>query len=61
MSTGHDLMSRPDLLAAAKADFLRSKGDTQFASALAVDKKPEILPAFMHKAPGDDTLTPPGE
>ena len=55
---GHDLMTQPDLLAAAKADFLKRKGDTKFVSALAADKKPEILPAFMHKAPGDDTLTP---
>jgi hypothetical protein len=47
------------LLAAAKADFLARKGDTKFASALAPDKKPEILPAYMHKAPGDDTITPP--
>ena len=55
---GHDLMTQPDLLAAAKADFLRRKGDTKFVSALPADKKPEILPAYMHKAPGDDTLTP---
>jgi aminobenzoyl-glutamate utilization protein B len=55
---GYDLMTQPDLLAAAKADFLKRKGDTKFASALAADKKPEILPAFMHKTTGDDTLTP---
>jgi hypothetical protein len=52
-------MTQPDLLAAAKADFLKRKGDTQFASALAADKKPEILPDFIHKTTGDDTLTPP--
>lgn len=57
---GHDLMTQPDMLAAAKADFLARRGDTTFASALAADKMPEILPAYMHKAPGDDTLTPPG-
>jgi aminobenzoyl-glutamate utilization protein B len=57
--TGHDLMTQPALLAAAKADFLKRKGETTYVSALAADKKPEILPAFMHKAPGDDTLTPP--
>jgi aminobenzoyl-glutamate utilization protein B len=56
---GHDLMTQPDLLAAAKADFLKRKGDTVFAPALSPDKKPEILPAFMHKTAGDDTLTPP--
>jgi len=56
---GHDLMTQPDLLASARADFLRRKGDTQFASALSVDKKPEILPEFIHKVVGDDTLTPP--
>jgi aminobenzoyl-glutamate utilization protein B len=55
---GHDLMTQPVLLAAAKADFLRRRGDTVFASALAPDKQPEILPEYMHKAPGDDTLTP---
>jgi aminobenzoyl-glutamate utilization protein B len=55
---GHDLMTQPELLAAAKADFLKRKGDTKFVSALPADKKPEILPAYMHKAPGDDTLTP---
>jgi aminobenzoyl-glutamate utilization protein B len=57
-AAGHDLMTQPDLLAAAKADFLARKGDTVFASALAPDKQPEILPAFLHKAQGDDTLTP---
>ena len=57
---GHDLMTQPDLMAAAKADFLARRGDTVFASALAPDKQPEILPAFLHKAPGDDTLTPGG-
>ena len=56
---GYDLMTQPDLLAAAKADFARRKGDTAFASALAPDKKPEILPAYMHKTAGDDTATPP--
>jgi aminobenzoyl-glutamate utilization protein B len=56
---GHDLMTQPDLLARAKADFIQSRGDTVFASALAADKQPEILPAFLHKGAGDDTLTPP--
>jgi aminobenzoyl-glutamate utilization protein B len=55
---GYDLMTQPDLLAAARSDFLARKGDTTFVSALAADKQPEILPAFMHKAPGDDTMTP---
>ncbi|MEI6100059.1 MAG: amidohydrolase, partial [Alphaproteobacteria bacterium] len=41
---GHDLMTQPDLLAAAKADFVTRKGDTKFVSALSMDKKPEILP-----------------
>lgn len=56
--TGHDLMTQPDLLAAAKANFQKRRGDTVFASALAADKMPEILPSFMHKAPGDDTAVP---
>lgn len=55
---GHDLITQPDLLAAAKADFLKRKGGTIYSSALAPDKVPEILPAYMHKAPGDDTMTP---
>jgi hypothetical protein len=29
-----------------------------YVSPLSADKKPEILPAYMHKEPGDDTLTP---
>ncbi|MCX7287583.1 MAG: amidohydrolase [Rhodobacterales bacterium] len=56
---GHDLMTQPDLRSAAKADFIAAKGDTVFVSALAADKMPEILPAFMHKGVGDDTMTPP--
>lgn len=56
---GFDLMTQPDLLAAARADFARRRGDTVFASALAPDKQPEILPAYMHKTGGDDTATPP--
>ncbi len=56
---GHDLMTQPALLAQAKADFLKRRGDTVFASALAPDKQPEILPDFMHKTAGDDTATPP--
>jgi len=30
-----------------------------FVSALDPDKKPEIMPAFLHKTAGDDTATPP--
>ncbi len=56
---GHDLLTNPEMLAAAKADFIKRKGDTPYVSPLAADKKPEILPAFMHKVAGDDTLTPP--
>ena len=55
---GHDLMTKPAMLAAAKADFLKRKGDTAYVSPLSADKKPDILPAFMHKAAGDDTATP---
>lgn len=56
---GHDLMTNPELLTAAKADLEKRKGDTVYVSPLAPDKKPEILPAYMHKTAGDDTLTPP--
>lgn len=55
----YDLLTQPDMLAAAKADFVKRKGDTVYASPLSPDKKPEILPAFMHKVAGDDTATPP--
>lgn len=56
---GHDLMSKPDVLAAAKADFATRRGPTAYVSPLAPDKKPEILPAFIHKVAGDDAATPP--
>ena len=56
---GYDLMTQPKLLEAARADFRKRRGETKFASALAADKKPEILPAYMHKTAGDDTATPP--
>jgi aminobenzoyl-glutamate utilization protein B len=56
---GHDLMTDPAILEAARADFVRRKGDTVYISPLAADKVPEILPAYMHKTAGDDTLTPP--
>jgi aminobenzoyl-glutamate utilization protein B len=55
---GYDLMTNPELLASAQADFIKRKGDTAYVSPLAADKKPEILPAFMHKVAGDDTATP---
>lgn len=51
-------MTQPELLVAAKADFVKRKGDTRYASPSSGDKKPEILPAYMNKAPGDDPLTP---
>lgn len=55
---GYDLMTQPDMLAAAKADFQKRLGDTTFVSALSADKKPEIMPKYLHKAAGDDTATP---
>ena len=56
---GHDLMTQPDLLAAAKADFLKRRGDTKFASAL-VGRQEAGDPSRLHaQGPGDDTLTPP--
>jgi hypothetical protein len=36
---------------------MKRKADTKYVSTLSADKKPEIRPAYMHKAPGDDTLT----
>jgi aminobenzoyl-glutamate utilization protein B len=56
---GHDLLTNPELLAAAKADLIRRRNGTEYVSPLSAGKKPEILPAFMHKVVGDDTLTPP--
>jgi aminobenzoyl-glutamate utilization protein B len=56
---GHDLMTCPALLAAARADLARRKGDTVYASPLSPDKMPEILPQYMVKTAGDDQLTPP--
>jgi aminobenzoyl-glutamate utilization protein B len=56
---GHDIMTDPAILEAARADFVRRKGDTVYVSPLSPDKMPEILPAYMHKTAGDDTLTPP--
>jgi aminobenzoyl-glutamate utilization protein B len=61
LGAGNDLLTNPDLVATAKADFQRRRGDTVFASALAPDKQPEILPAYMHEAAGDDTAAPQGE
>jgi aminobenzoyl-glutamate utilization protein B len=56
---GHDLMTQPDLLAAAKQDLLRRKGDTVYTSPVPPERTvPRGLPVYMHKSPGDDTLTP---
>lgn len=56
---GHDLMTQPALLAAARADLARRKGDTAYVSPLPPDRRvPRGLPDYMHKAPGDDTLVP---
>jgi aminobenzoyl-glutamate utilization protein B len=35
---GHDLMTNPELLAAAKADLVKRRGDTQYVSPLSADK-----------------------
>ncbi len=56
---GHDLLTQPDLLAAAKADLERRKGTTVYTSPLPPDRLvPRGLPDYMHKSGDDDTLTP---
>jgi aminobenzoyl-glutamate utilization protein B len=53
---GHDLLTRPDLMAAAKADFLRRRGDAPFVSPLPPDRRqPLDLPDFLRKT-GDEEL-----
>jgi aminobenzoyl-glutamate utilization protein B len=56
---GHDLLTRPGLLAAVKADFAKRRGQAPYVSPLSASQRPEILPGFMHKVVGDDTATPP--
>jgi aminobenzoyl-glutamate utilization protein B len=53
---GYDAMTSPDLLAAAKADLVRRRGEIVYKPAIGKDQVPFGLPAFMVKAPGDDRI-----
>jgi len=53
---GHDIMTQPSLLAAAKADLVRRRGDTVFKPAVAKGQVPFGLPSYLVKSPGDDRL-----
>jgi aminobenzoyl-glutamate utilization protein B len=53
---GHDLLTDPALLDAAKADFRRRRGDRPFVSAVPAERtRPLSLPAFMTRT-GEDEL-----
>ena len=53
---GYDAMTSPDLLAAAKADFVRRRGDVVYKPAITKDQTPFGLPAYMVKSAGDDRI-----
>ncbi len=54
---GYDLMTQPDLLAAAKADFVRRRGDAPFVSPLPADRtQPLGLPDFLRKSGLDEVF-----
>lgn len=52
---GFDLMTQPDLLAAAKVDFVARRGDAPFVSPLPPDRmEPLGLPDFLRKTGADE-------
>lgn len=54
---GHDLMTDPELRAAARADFDRRRGDRPFVSALPEDKvRPEGIPPHLLIRDGSDEI-----
>lgn len=53
---GYDLMTQPDLLAAARADLERRRGDAVYAPAISADQTPFGLPSHMVKSVGDDRI-----
>ena len=56
---GHDLDDPAGSAGCCEEDLLRRKGDTVYTSPVPPERTvPRGLPDYMHKAPGDDTLTP---
>jgi aminobenzoyl-glutamate utilization protein B len=56
-AAGYDIMTDPALREAAKADFAKRKGDTQFVSPLPPSRKaPLTLPAYLHKTGRDEVF-----
>jgi aminobenzoyl-glutamate utilization protein B len=54
---GYDLMTQPDLLAAAKADFVKRRGDAPFVSPLPPERtQPLGLPDFLRKSGQDEVF-----
>lgn len=53
---GYDIMTMPELLAAAKADLVKRRGDRVYKPAIGKDQVPFGLPAYLVKAPGDDRI-----
>lgn len=53
---GYDVMTSPDLVAAAKADLVRRRGDVVYVPAISKDQTPYGLPPHMVKAAGDDRI-----
>lgn len=53
---GYDMMTQPEMLAAAKADLVRRRGNAVFKPAIGKDQTPFGLPAYLVKAPGDDRI-----
>jgi aminobenzoyl-glutamate utilization protein B len=53
---GYDVMTQPGLLARAKADLVRRRGNTVYKPAIGKEQTPFGLPAYMVKAPGDDRI-----
>lgn len=53
---GFDVMTQPELLAAAKADLVRRRSKAVYKPAISKEQTPFGLPAYMVKAPGDDRI-----
>lgn len=54
---GYDLMTQPDLLATAKADFVKRRGDAPFVSPLPPERKQPLgLPDFLRKSGADEVF-----
>lgn len=56
---GHDVLTDPALLAAAKADLAARTAGYTYVSPIPADRTgPRGLPDYMHKGQGEDTLVP---